>query len=145
MTSKRALSIAIWVGRIALAVTLLSAVADRFGFWGPHGAPHVAWGDWEHFVAYTAVLNSYAPHGLVVVLAWVSTVLEIVLGVGLLVGFYLEYVAYAAAALFALFAVAMTVNLGLKAPLDASVFGDMAAALLLGVVAGWQKKAYPKS
>jgi putative oxidoreductase len=145
MASKRQVWIAIWVGRVALAVTLLSAVADRFGLWGPHGAPHVAWGDWEHFVAYPGVLNSFAPHGLVVVLAWASTVLEIVLGVGLLVGFYLEYVAYAAAGLFALFGLAMSVNLGVKVPLDYSVWGDVAGALLLGVLAGMtDEKGMPR-
>jgi len=126
---------------VALAATLLSAVADRFGLWGPPGAPHVAWGDWAHFVAYTGVVNSFAPRGLVVVLAWVATALETVLGVGLLAGFYLEYVAYAAAGLFGLFAVAMTVSLGVKAPLDYSVFGDMCGAWLLGVVAGWERRS----
>ena len=144
MVAQKVVQIALWVGRVALAVTLLSAVADRFGLWGPHGAPHVAWGDWEHFVAYTGVLNGWAPKGLVPVLAWVGTVLEVGLAVGLLAGFYLEYVAYSAAALFAVFALAMTIYTGVKAPLDASVFGDMAGALLLGVVAGLDKKAYPK-
>lgn len=125
-----------------MAVTLLSAVADRFGLWGPHGAPHVAWGDWVHFVAYTGLLNGWAPKELVRVLAWVATVLEAGLAVGLLAGFYLEYVAYAAAVLFAAFAWAMTIYTGVKAPLDASVFGDMTAALLLGVVARMDKEAY---
>jgi hypothetical protein len=78
------------------------------------------------------------------VLAWVSTVLEVALAIGLLVGFYLEYVAYAAAVLFGLFALGMTIYTGVKAPLDASVFGDLAAALLLGVVARMEKKAYPR-
>ncbi len=141
MISQGPAQIAMWFGRVALAATLLSAVADRFGLWGPHGAPHVAWGDWEHFVAYTGVLNSYSPHGFVVVLAWVSTALEIVLAVGLLVGLYLEYVAYAAAVLFGLFALAMTVNLGVKAPLDYSVFGDVVGAWLLGVLAGWKRRS----
>jgi len=140
MASKKAVWIAIFVVRVALAVTLLSAVADRFGIWGPHGAPHVAWGDWEHFVAYTGVLNSFAPHWLVVVLAWIATVLEIGLALGLLAGFYLEYVAYAAAALFAVFGLAMAANLGVKSPLDASVFGDMSGALLLGVLVGMTDK-----
>ncbi|GGG75675.1 DoxX family protein [Edaphobacter dinghuensis] len=137
---QRPVQIALWVGRAGLAATLLSAVADRFGLWGPHGAPQVAWGDWAHFVSYTGVLNSFAPHGLVVVLAWVSTALEILLGIGLLAGFYLEYVAYAAAALFGLFALAMTLSLGVKAPLDYSVYGDICGAWLLGVVAGWERR-----
>src|SRR5215469_6204298 len=37
--------------RLALGVTLLSAVADRFGIWGPPGAGAVSWGDWTYFVA----------------------------------------------------------------------------------------------
>ncbi len=37
--------------RWALAVTILSAVADRFGLWGPPGTANVSWGDWPHFVA----------------------------------------------------------------------------------------------
>jgi thiosulfate dehydrogenase (quinone) large subunit len=29
--------------RIALAISFLSAVADRFGLWGAYGQPNVAW------------------------------------------------------------------------------------------------------
>ena len=38
-----------WALRWALAVTILSAVADRFGIWGPPGSANVSWGDWPHF------------------------------------------------------------------------------------------------
>lgn len=31
--------------RLALGATFLTAVADRFGLWGPAGAANVAWGD----------------------------------------------------------------------------------------------------
>jgi hypothetical protein len=30
--------------RFALGASFLSAVADRFGLWGPHGAKNVSWG-----------------------------------------------------------------------------------------------------
>jgi len=30
--------------RIALGASFLSAVADRFGLWGPYGAKNVSWG-----------------------------------------------------------------------------------------------------
>ena len=50
-------SVAPLILRWALAVTILSAVADRFGIWGPPGATNVAWGDWAHFVAYTPWWN----------------------------------------------------------------------------------------
>ncbi|WP_221271712.1 hypothetical protein [Tunturibacter empetritectus] len=126
---------ALWVGRVALAVTLLSAVADRFGLWGPPGSPRAAWGDWAHFVAYCGVLNGFAPKALIPALAWIATGFEIVFGVGLLIGYKLEYVAYGAAGLFTLFALAMTWSLGVKSPLDFSVFADAGGALLLGALA----------
>jgi putative oxidoreductase len=134
MRSSRVAMFALWVGRVALAVTLLSAVADRFGLWGPPGSPRAAWGDWAHFVAYCGVLNSFAPKALIPALAWIATGFEIVFGVGLLIGYKLEYVAYGAAGLFALFALAMTWSLGVKAPLDYSVFADVGGALLLGTL-----------
>ena len=134
MRPSRVVTFALWVGRIALAVTLLSAVADRFGLWGPPGSPRAAWGDWAHFVAYCGVLNSFAPKALIPALAWIDTGFEIVFGVGLLIGYKLEYVAYGSAGLFALFALAMTWSLGVKAPLDYSVFADVGGALLVGAL-----------
>ena len=47
--------------RWALGVTLLAAVADRFGLWGPPGAVNISWGNWPRFVAYTAQVNSFLP------------------------------------------------------------------------------------
>jgi putative oxidoreductase len=125
---------AVLLARLAFGITLLSAVADRFGLWGPYRSPHVAWGDWAHFVHYCGVLNSYAPVVVIPALAWISTTLEIAFGVAFLIGFKLEYVAYGSAILFALFALGMTRGTGIKSPLDASVFADAAGALLLGVL-----------
>jgi putative oxidoreductase len=133
------LHFALWVARLVLAATLLSAVADRFGIWGPPGAPHVVWGDWQHFVVYCAKVNSFAPKALITILATVATALEAVFGLLLLAGVYLEAVAYASAILFSVFALAMTISFGPKAPLDYSVWGDMAAALLFAVLASYQR------
>jgi len=44
-------------------VTILSAVADRFGLWGPPRAANVSWGDWPHFVAYTATRDDCSSCG----------------------------------------------------------------------------------
>ena len=118
--------------RWALGVTLLSAVADRFGGWGPPGSANASWGDWPHFVAYTARVNGVLPATLAPALAVVATAAEIVLGVALLLGVYRRAVAWAAAGLFVTFAVAMSLSFGVKAPLNYSVFADAAAALLLG-------------
>jgi putative oxidoreductase len=119
--------------RLALGVTLLSAVADRFGIWGPPGAATVSWGDWTHFVAYTAKVNGFLPSSLAPTLAVVATAAESLLGIALILGIFRRPVAFASAALFALFAGAMTLSFGVKAPLNFSVFVDFGAAFLLGV------------
>src|ERR1700741_725475 len=120
------------VPRLALGVTLLSAVADRFGIWGPPGAATVAWGDWTHFVAYSAKVNSFLPGAFAPVLAIAATAAEALLGITLILCILRRPVAFASAALFSLFAGAMTLSFGIKAPLNFSVFVDFAAALLLG-------------
>ena len=124
--------LAVWGGRLALAGGFLSAVADRLGVWGAPGQPGVAWGDWTHFVTYTGRLNWFVPGFVVPAIAFVATVAEVVLAIMLLTGYRFRLAAYASAALLFLFAAAMTAALGVKAPLDYSVFAAAAAALLLG-------------
>ena len=43
--------------RLALGLSFLSAVADRFGLWGAFGQPNVSWGSFARFIAYTGKLN----------------------------------------------------------------------------------------
>lgn len=134
MTSKRrdwALTGAEWFLRIALAAGYLSAVADRFGFWGPPGAPNVAWGAWQPFLEYASLLNGYAPASVRPALAWTATVAEVVLAAGLLVGWRLGWFAAASGVLLSIFAVTMVAALGVKPPLDYSVFTGAAASFLL--------------
>jgi uncharacterized membrane protein YphA (DoxX/SURF4 family) len=122
MNSAMVLSAAQWFLRIALAAGFLSAVADRFGLWGPAGAANVAWGSWQPFVDYVAKLNWFAPTASIPILAWVSTAAEVVIGIGLLIGWQLRWFALAAGLLLLSFAITMTLALGVKAPLDFSVF-----------------------
>ena len=49
--------------RLALGVSFLSAVADRFGLWGVYGQPNVSWGNYARFVDYTAKLNWFFAGG----------------------------------------------------------------------------------
>jgi putative oxidoreductase len=128
--------------RWALAVTILSAVADRFGLWGPPGSANVSWGDWPHFVAYTAKVNSFLPAMIAPAVAIVATAAEALLGVALFLGVFPRAVALASFAVLALFAGAMTLSFGIKAPLNYSVFVDAAAALMLSV---WPATATLKS
>jgi amino acid transporter len=127
--------LAVWLLRVALAFSFLSAVADRFGLWGQFGVGGVAWGDFERFTAYTARLLWFLPPSLVSPAAILATAAEVIVAGGLLVGWRLHWWAFAAAALLLSFALAMTGALGVKAPTDASVWTAAAAAFLLGVVA----------
>src|SRR5437660_130957 len=74
--------------RLALGISFLSAVADRFGLWGAYGQPNVAWGDFSRFVAYTGKLNWFAPTAVIPALAWAATFAEILLGLALVLGFF---------------------------------------------------------
>jgi uncharacterized membrane protein YphA (DoxX/SURF4 family) len=119
--------------RIALGAAFLSAVADRFGFWGKYGG----WGNFATFTAYTAQVNSFMPKLLIPFLAWAATIAETSFGICLILGLWLRWVALGAALLLFLFGAAMTISFGLKSPLDYSVFSASGAALLLAM---WPKR-----
>ena len=73
--------------RFALGASFLSAVADRFGLWGPYGAKNVSWGNFAHFVKYTGAVTSLFPSSSTVSFAWAATVAETLLGILLIAGF----------------------------------------------------------
>src|SRR5882762_5172772 len=73
--------------RFALGASFLSAVADRFGLWGPYGAKNVSWGNFAHFVEYTGAVTSLFPSSLTVSFAWAATVAETLFGILLIAGF----------------------------------------------------------
>ncbi len=125
--------------RIALSASFLSAVADRFGFWGKPGSPFVAWGNWENFLNYSNAVNGFVPSALGQPLAITATFFEIALSVLLLAGYKTKWAALASGLLLAGFGLAMTISFSLKAPLDYSVFTAAAAAFLL---AGIGRYAY---
>lgn len=120
--------------RVALGAAFLSAVADRFGLWGAYGKPNVAWGDFAHFTQYAGMVNSFLPRRIIPAVAWTATLAETVFGLGLIAGIYKRAVSLGSAVLLLLFASAMAISFGIKAPLDYSVFGASAAAFLLFAV-----------
>ena len=117
--------------RFALGLSFLSAVADRFGLWGQFGQPNVAWGKFSRFVEYTGRLNWYLPARMIPTLAVISTGAEILLGLLLLVGWHTRTAALLSGILLMAFGLSMALALGLKAPLDFSVFSAAGGALLL--------------
>ncbi|GAA5117986.1 DoxX family protein [Luteolibacter yonseiensis] len=139
----RILPPALWFARIALSAGFLSAVADRFGLWGAPGAGGVVWGNWENFAAYSASLNTFLPNFVQGPLAVTATTAEILLGIGLLIPRLTVHVALLSCLLLLAFGLAMIISLGIKAPLDYSVFSSASAALLLAMVAGNEKDTTP--
>ena len=125
---------ATWALRVALAASFLSAVADRFGWWGKPGATGIAWGDWSHFRAYADLLNGWAPAALRPALAVGGTAAEIGLGIGLLIPWRRPWIALASGLLLTAFALSMTVAMGPKAPLDYSVWTAAAGSFLLASI-----------
>ena len=117
--------------RFAVGLSFLSAVADRLGWWGAPGQPNVAWGEFDKFVEYTGRLNWFLPHALIPPLAVIATCAEIVLGLLLLAGWHTRIAALCSALLLTAFGLTMTLALGIKAPLNFSVFSAAGGSLLL--------------
>jgi uncharacterized membrane protein YphA (DoxX/SURF4 family) len=117
--------------RSALGFSFLSADADRFGLWGAFGAPHVAWGTFARFVAYTGQLNSFLPKATIPALAIFVTCAEAIVAILLLLGWQTRIAALLSGILLLSFAVTMTGALGIKAPFDSSVFSAAGGAFLL--------------
>jgi uncharacterized membrane protein YphA (DoxX/SURF4 family) len=117
--------------RLALGLSFLSAVADRFGWWGAFGQPNVSWGTFARFVEYTGQLNWFLPHAMIPALAVVSTGAELLLGLLLLAGWQTRITAVCSGMLLMTFGLAMTLALGIKAPLNFSVFSAAGGSVLL--------------
>ena len=118
---------AVRYARWALGAAFLSGIASRFGWWGANKG----YGNFANFVRYTAEVNAFMPAFTIPFLAWAATVAELGLGIALITRFQPRWTALGSAVLLALFAIAMTISLGLRSPLDYSVFSASACALLL--------------
>lgn len=115
--------------RVALGAAFLSGIASRFGLWGKD----VGYGDFAHFVEYTAQVNAFMPASTIPFLAWAATAAELLLGIALIAGVRVRWAALGSAVLLLLFGLAMAISLGLKSPLDYSVFSASACAALLAL------------
>ena len=111
--------------RLTVASSMLSAVEDRFGLWPKELC---MWGDMDKFIAYTQSLMPYIPADAVPVLAWIATVLEVLLSICLLIGLKLKWTASITGLMILAVAIAMATSMGFKAPLDYSTFTASAAA-----------------
>ena len=117
--------------RIGPGFGFLSAVADRLGLWGTFGQPNVEWGNFSRFLDYTHTLNWYLPAGMILPLGVIATGAEILFGLLLVVGWHTRAAALLSGLLLLAFGMAMTLALGIKAPLNFAVLTGIGGALLL--------------
>lgn len=117
--------------RFALGIAFLSAVADRLGFWGTPESALTAWGNWDNFLLYTSSLTFGASGIILEILAFAATILEVVLGIFLILGYKIKQTAFCSGILLLLFAIGMALNTHTKYVLDYSVFSACFGAFLL--------------
>jgi len=126
------------IGEVQLGISAarpwdLFLVCRRRPVWprGVYGQPNVAWGNYARFVDYTAKLNWFLPAAVTPALAFIATAAETLFGLLLALGWKTRITALLSGVLLITFALTMTIALGVKAPLNASVFSAAGGALLL--------------
>lgn len=117
--------------RLAVSIGFLSAVADRFGLWP---AEISAWGNWTAFLEYTQLLNPILPESVIPALGGIATAAEISFAIFLLVGFKTEMIGRLSGFLLLIFAIAMSLTVGVKSVLDYSVLPAAAAAFAISII-----------
>jgi len=124
--------------RIALGLAFLSAVMDRIGWLGVAGQANIAWGNWASFQEYTHTLLPFFPKPLSDIMGIAATVAEALFGLLLIIGYKTKITAIGSFLLLLSFGLMMTISLGLKAPLNYSVFSASAGALLLATLSDYK-------
>ena len=120
--------------RLALGIGFLATVSDRLGLLGPMGTNNIEWGNWNNFINYTATLMPFLDWPTVEIMGSLATVAEATIGIMLIIGYKTRYAAIASCLLTFIFALAMTVFLGIKAPLNFAVFSTCSGSLLLSTI-----------
>ncbi|HEY8956387.1 DoxX family protein [Chitinophaga sp.] len=124
--------------RVGLGASYLCAGLDRFGAWGPPGAPDVGWGDWQHFMQYASKLMFFLPYAVAEIFAGIASGAEIIFAILLITGFWTRWAAIGSGLLLLGFALAMTIALGITAPLNYSVFTASAGSFLLSTLPAYR-------
>jgi uncharacterized membrane protein YphA (DoxX/SURF4 family) len=120
--------------RLALGLGFLTTVSDRLGFLGPFGTRNIEWGKWDSFINYTGTLMPFLDKPVVNVMGAIATFAEIVIGILLIVGFKTRIAAISSFLLTLIFGLAMSIFLGIKAPINFAVFPISTASLLLATI-----------
>lgn len=120
--------------RIALGIGFLVTVGDRIGFFGAFGTRNVEWGNWERFIDYTTTMMPFLDRPAVNIMGTIATLAEAIIGLLLIIGFKTRISAIASFILTIIFTLAMSIFLGIKAPINFSVLTVITASLLLSKI-----------
>lgn len=120
--------------RIALGIGFLTTVSDRLGLLGPMGTNNIEWGNWHNFIDYTSTLMPFLDRPVVNIMGSIATIAETIIGILLIIGFKTRQTAIASCMLTFIFGLAMTLFLGIKAPINFAVFITCSASLLLATI-----------
>lgn len=124
--------------RIALGIGFLVPVSDRLGLLGPFGGRNIEWGNWDNFINYTGTLMPFLDKPAVNIMGIIATLSEAALGILLIIGLKTRLAAIGSCLLTLIFAVSMSVFLGIKAPINFATFPFCAASLLLATIPAYQ-------
>ena len=120
--------------RITLGIGFLTPVLDRLGFLGPFGARNIEWGNWDNFISYTGTLMPFLEKPAVNIAGSIATLAETAIGIMLIIGFKTKIAAIGSCLLTLTFALAMSLFLGIKAPINFATFPFCAASFLLATI-----------
>ena len=123
--------------RIALGIGFLTTVSDRLGLL-PSGTRNIEWGNWDSFITYTGTLMPFLGRPAVNIMGGIATLSEATIGILLIIGFKTRYLAIASSILTLVFALAMTLFLGIKAPINFAVFSTCTGSLLLATMPAYE-------
>ena len=122
---------AIYFAKVSLAISYLSAVFDRFGFWGHLGETGVSWGSMTNFFKHVSTLCPWAPESMIPVIGWVITVLEAIIAFCYIINLKNKIINTANIFILILFILSMSLFQSVKMMINFSVMVCCASALLI--------------
>ncbi|MDH2566678.1 DUF417 family protein [Acinetobacter baumannii] len=117
--------------RIFIGITFISAVLDRFGLWGKYNGVDVSWGSMNQFYKDVTTLTPWISDNSIYYISWFVTILELILGICMIIGFKIKYTSFLSGILFLIFAISMTMFLSFKLMLNYNVMICALSSFLL--------------
>ena len=121
----------IYFAKVSLAISYLSAVFDRFGFWGHAGETGVSWGSMTQFFKHVSILCPWAPENMIPIIGWVVTVLEAVIALSYIINANNKFINIANIFILILFIISMSLFQSIKMMINFNVIVCFSTALLI--------------